>query len=1170
LAGSFPRHAFMISSSKNIRVDNLYVDADLTDGTYTSSLFVDGLWTSFITNFTTNIPFTNSGSIGLYFKQGQSFGPNNDYGTYLVLVDNPTIIGGGGKYGIALEGNPNPASASFITAIHVNGGYIASQYNANIYVNRADYCTFEKIATDIVRTGSYAYFVTQSQNIEIEAGEYNPVAASGSFPSNYFLGTGPLPTNATGSSGNPTVYITSPDITLNGLDSASWAGSKRDALKISPINGSPYFYTQINSGFAGVFSVKGRVAYNGAPNNFWSQQERDIFKCTSYAGINGTNFTDTAFSSEPLIKYSGIGMELPWNSSERQRVYVSGALGVSNNFHVGVSSAGSAPEATTFSNIANGQITIAYPSSSGVNQYGGMLVFRQSYDSANLANLVNIGAIVGTKTSANGSFGGGLTFLYQPAVDAPMSASFGYNNSGRIGIGPIVLSSLTSRVQISGSSSETLLTVGSPSATSALVITGSGRVGIGTSTPSTTLNVNGTTTLQGGQTTIQGSGTTSATTALRVENSSSTARLTILDNGTTAFNTSQFYISSSGVSIFNSTTAPFATSSILDIANSNTASILSISNRTGRGVSGSAGELRFYRGLDYGGGNNELASPIANITAFDPTSGSSDVFKGRLLFGTQANTSVPILAMTIDENQNVGIGNTLPSFKLDVSGSGRFTGNLTITGSTISNGGFTGSLQGTASFATSASFAVSSSRAISSSFALSASFTTSASFAISSSRAISSSFTTSASFAISSSRAVTSSFALTASFVSNAFVQGGNSFGTIATVGTNDAQALQLETNGTSRVFVSSGGDVGIGTSSPNEKFVVSNGGADGFEWNPSSGRWYRYNRSTFAYGGIYSEASEFTWSPSGVEAMRISSTSNVGIGTNSPSAKLNVNGTTTLQGGQTTIQGSGTTSATTALRIQNSGATASLVVLDNGNIGLNNTSPDTLLTLDKAPGNTMVKLLNNTEPAFNFRIYNSGSSNFNNNVFVQSLNYNDDRNGYIGFTRGGDSISGFLTFGDYGGERVRFDYGGNVGIGTTSPTNKLDVSGSGRFIGNLTVTGSISSTGTVYSNADIEAKTNLRSMYQAGDEGGELFLNVPATNTNLLTGVTVDVYQDKFRIFESGGSNRGYYLEMTSGSAGVGTNLKPSGYTGTVTIVGNPPGSQNLNFTDGILISVT
>ena len=73
----------------------------------------------------------------------------------------------------------------------------------------------------------------------------------------------------------------------------------------------------------------------------------------------------------------------------------------------------------------------------------------------------------------------------------------------------------------------------------------------------------------------------------------------------------------------------------------------------------------------------------------------------------------------------------------------------------------------------------------------------------------------------------TSSFATTAatsSFLNsttNAFLQNGNSFGTTALLGTNDNQSLALETNDTTRMFISSSGDVGIGTTSPGSKFTV-------------------------------------------------------------------------------------------------------------------------------------------------------------------------------------------------------------------------------------------------------------------------------------------------------------------------------------------------------------
>ncbi len=49
----------------------------------------------------------------------------------------------------------------------------------------------------------------------------------------------------------------------------------------------------------------------------------------------------------------------------------------------------------------------------------------------------------------------------------------------------------------------------------------------------------------------------------------------------------------------------------------------------------------------------------------------------------------------------------------------------------------------------------------------------------------------------------------------DAFIQGGNSFGTAAVLGTNDNFALNFETNGTNRMTIDTNGNVGIGTSSP-------------------------------------------------------------------------------------------------------------------------------------------------------------------------------------------------------------------------------------------------------------------------------------------------------------------------------------------------------------------
>jgi hypothetical protein len=137
-----------------------------------------------------------------------------------------------------------------------------------------------------------------------------------------------------------------------------------------------------------------------------------------------------------------------------------------------------------------------------------------------------------------------------------------------------------------------------------------------------------------------------------------------------------------------------------------------------------------------------------------------------------------------------------------------------------------------------------------------------------------------------------------------------------------------------------------------------------------------------------------------------------------------------------------------------------------------------------------------------------------------------------------------------------------------TSRTSSFATTGSNIFKDNQIVTGSITSTTDIIASGNIEAQINLKSMYQSGDEGGELFLNAPATNTTIPNGVTIDVYQNRLRIFEQGGAANGYYLDMSSGGPGVSTNLKPAGFTGIVTIGGNPP-PNNLNFIDGILISV-
>ena len=72
---------------------------------------------------------------------------------------------------------------------------------------------------------------------------------------------------------------------------------------------------------------------------------------------------------------------------------------------------------------------------------------------------------------------------------------------------------------------------------------------------------------------------------------------------------------------------------------------------------------------------------------------------------------------------------------------------------------------------------------------------------------------------------------------------------------------------------------------------------------------------------------------------------------------------------------------------------------------------------------------------------------------------------------------------------------------------------------------------------------TLIRANQSSGDEGGQIDLATAATNQSLSGGyVNIDIFQNKLRIFESGGTNRGVYIDLANGaSSGVGTNLLSS-----------------------------
>jgi hypothetical protein len=105
---------------------------------------------------------------------------------------------------------------------------------------------------------------------------------------------------------------------------------------------------------------------------------------------------------------------------------------------------------------------------------------------------------------------------------------------------------------------------------------------------------------------------------------------------------------------------------------------------------------------------------------------------------------------------------------------------------------------------------------------------------------------------------------------------------------------LALQTNGTTAVTVNTSQNVGIGTTTPNAKLTVSNGGVQALEFSPTGstggGAYIQgYNRSTFVYTPVEIIASSFAVYPQGGASKINVNFNGLGLGTGTPSSGIGI-----------------------------------------------------------------------------------------------------------------------------------------------------------------------------------------------------------------------------------------------------------------------------------------
>lgn len=262
--------------------------------------------------------------------------------------------------------------------------------------------------------------------------------------------------------------------------------------------------------------------------------------------------------------------------------------------------------------------------------------------------------------------------------------------------------------------------------------------------------------------------------------------------------------------------------------------------------------------------------------------------------------------------------------------------------------------------------------------------------------------------------------------------------------------------------------------------------------------------------------------------------TGNLGVGSTTPYAKLSVTGA----------------GSTTGVNFQttNSSNSPLFTILDSGNVGIGTTTPGTKLEVvgtSVSSGNQDNFILSGSSAGTGF--YQSmafrQATGANNNIGARITSGNPGSyRGYLAFETSSASSPGATT-----AEAMRIDYNGNVGVGTTSPSKTFSVqgnsyiSGTSFFGGAITATSTLTVSGvttlsggfTAYASSTIGDGTQAGGLTIFGGATTTQNLVVQGTGTSTFAGA-LTAGNGGFKVMNSLATNS--FTVTNAGEVGLGT----------------------------------